>query len=197
MPKGIPLTEEEQQRRRQQIYAAAIPLFLQQGFIETSMRQIAEAAGVGKSTLYDYFLSKDEIMVSYFEQEMQKMTAAALEINHQQLEVTEKVRRVISNHLAYLIDNKHFYLRLTLEAQRLSAESQERIQKARHAYQDLFRDLIEQGIRQGKFRAVDPLFATRSIFAMLSAVVFTTRPTGSTDEMLDQALGIFFDGICR
>jgi AcrR family transcriptional regulator len=54
MPKGIPLTEEEQARRRKEIFHASVHLFLSKGFNETSMR-IAEAAGIGKSTLYDYF----------------------------------------------------------------------------------------------------------------------------------------------
>ena len=74
MPKGIPLTEEEQQRRRKEIFDASVHLFLEKGFNETTLREIAEAAGIGKSTLYDYFKSKDEILVSYFENEIQKIT---------------------------------------------------------------------------------------------------------------------------
>ena len=66
MPKGIPLTQEEQQRRRKEIFSASAGLFLEKGFTETSMREIAHAAGVGKSTLYDYFSSKEEILVFYF-----------------------------------------------------------------------------------------------------------------------------------
>jgi len=63
MPKGIPLTEAEQIRRRHEIFDASVKLFLKNGFQETSMREIAETAGIGKSTLYDYFKTKDEILV--------------------------------------------------------------------------------------------------------------------------------------
>ena len=65
MPKGIPITEEELARRRREIFHAAKHLFVEKGFNETSMREIAEVAGVGKSTIYDYFSSKDEVLI-YF-----------------------------------------------------------------------------------------------------------------------------------
>jgi AcrR family transcriptional regulator len=195
MPKGIPLTEEEQLRRRREIFEASVHLFLEKGFHETSMREIAIAAGVGKSTLYDYFKSKDEILVSHFEGEIQKITEAAQEIITQNSSISEKLKKIMRMHLGYLVDNKQTFLKLSLEAQRLSSESQDHIQKNRHAYQDMLRTLIEEGIRRGEFRSTNPLFAARSVFSLLSIAVFTSRPTGTPEEMLDQALEILFQGI--
>ena len=85
MPKGIPLTEAEQSRRRHEIFAAVAPLFLEHGFTETSMREIAQAAGMGKSSLYDYFETKDEILLWYFEDEISDMAVMAREIASQPL----------------------------------------------------------------------------------------------------------------
>ena len=195
MPKGVPLTEEQQQLRRKEIFDASVHLFLEQGFNETSMREIAKAAGMGKSTLYDYFKSKDEILILYFEDEIQKITGKAKKIIEQDLSVSEKLKQIMEMHLVYLVDRKLLFLKLTMEAQRLALESQQQIQIARHAYQDMLRALIEEGIQCGEFRKVNPLFAARSIFTLLSTVVFTTRPTGSPEEMLQEALGIFFTGI--
>ncbi len=195
MPKGIPLTDEEQQRRRKEIFDASVHLFLEKGFTETSMREIAKAAGLGKSTLYDYYKSKDEIMVSYFEEEIKKITIHAEEIIQANSTIAEKLRKIMQMHLGYLVDSRQIFLKLSLEAQRLSADSQEQIQLHRHAYQDMLRKLIEEGIRRGEFRPVNPLFTARSIFSLLSISVFTTRPTGTPEEMLEQALGILFEGI--
>jgi len=195
MPKGIPLTDEEQQRRRKEIFDASVHLFLEKGFTETSMREIAKAAGLGKSTLYDYYKSKDEIMVSYFEEEIKKITIHAEEIIQANSTIAEKLRKIMQMHLGYLVDSRQIFLKLSLEAQRLSADSQEQIQLHRHAYQDMLRKLIEEGIRRGEFRPVNPLFAARSIFSLLSISVFTTRPTGTHAEMLEQAIGILFEGI--
>jgi len=159
------------------------------------MREIAEAAGVGKSTLYDYFSTKDDILVSYFENAIQTITKRAQEILRQDLDIPEKLRQIMQMHLEFLVDNKQIFLNLSIEAQRLSAESQERIQLERHAYQDMLRALIEEGIRRQEFRPVNPLFAARTIFSLLSIAVYTSRPTGTPEEMLEEAMGIFFQGV--
>ncbi len=195
MPKGIPLTKEEQERRRKEIFDASVHLFLEQGFNETSMRQIATAAGMGKSTLYNYFKSKDEILISYFENELEAITEQAQIIIQQNLSATEKLKQIMLMHLEYLVANKNFYLKLSVEGQRLAQESQLKIQVKRYAYQDMIRELIEQGIRQGEFRQVDTLFAARSINMLLTNAVFTSRPTGTPEEMLAEAQGILFNGI--
>lgn len=195
MPRGIPLTEEEQQRRRKEIFDASVHLFLEKGFNETSMREIAKAAGMGKSTLYDYFASKDEILVSYFENEIQKITERAQAVTMQDLDVSEKLKQIMQMHLEYLVDNKNFYLKLTIASQTLPLGSQDKIQAKRHAYQDMLRALIEEGISKGELRPINALLATRSVFNLLATAVFTSRPTGSPDEMLEDAADIFFRGI--
>jgi AcrR family transcriptional regulator len=195
MPKGIPLTEEEQTRRRQEIFDASVHLFVEKGFAETSMREIAAAAGIGKATLYDYFKTKDDILLSFFEREVRGLADRAAVIACQELPTAEKLRRIMRMQLGYWLPRKAFYLRLTIEAQRLAVQSQQRIQAARHGYQDMLRDLIEDGIREGVFRPVDSLFATRLLLMMVTPVVFTSRPSGSPQQMMDEALEIFFGGI--
>lgn len=195
MPKGIPLTEEGLDRRRHEIFNAAVKLFAEKGFNETAMREIAEAAGIGKSTLYDYFPSKDEILIAYVVDEVGHSTAAAKEILALDLNAGEKVRRILGRQMEYILANKLIYLRLSFEAQRLSRESQQRIQAHRYAYQDMLVQLVEEGIRDGEFRPVNPLLAVRGMFNMLTSAVFTSRPIGSPEEMLQAAFDIFFKGL--
>jgi AcrR family transcriptional regulator len=195
MPKGIPLTEEELNRRRHEIFAASVHLFLQKGFAETSMREIAEAAGMGKSTLYDYFKTKDEVLISYVEDELYDLTAAAREIAAHPLPANQRLRQVMEKHLEFLIANKDFYLKLSFEVQRMSIESQQRLQVGRHAYQDLIRRLIDEGIQEGSFRPVDSLIVSRTLITILTPTVFTSRPSGTPLEMLNSVFDILLRGI--
>lgn len=195
MPKGIPLTEEELTHRRNEICYVAMQLFVEKGFTETSMREIAEAAGVGKSTLYDYFPSKDEILIAFVVEEVRQMTAWAQEIIAQDLSVTEKLRCIMRKHLESMLANKALNLKLSFETQRLSAESIERIQVHRHAYQDMLSNLVQAGIQNGELRPVNPLLTIRGMFSMLSTVIYTSRPTGSPEEMLSEIVDIIFKGI--
>lgn len=195
MPKGIPLTQEEITRRRGEILRSAMELILRKGFLETSMREIAAAAGVGKSTLYDYFPSKDEIMIAYVVEEVERMAALAQAIISQDLSATEKFKRIWRDRMEYMLANKLVYLKISYEAQRLNQESQQRIQAHRHAYQDILCELVEEGIRRGEFRPVNPLLAIRGMFSVLAPTVFTSRPTGSPEQMLEEAMDIVFKGL--
>jgi AcrR family transcriptional regulator len=60
----------KQQRRgdtRQRIQDVALELFAEQGYEKTSLREIAEHLGVTKAALYYHFKTKEEIVVSLFE----------------------------------------------------------------------------------------------------------------------------------
>lgn len=57
------LRELKAQRTRKQIIDVALDLFLEQGYDETTMEQIAERAEIGSSTLYRYFPSKDLLVL--------------------------------------------------------------------------------------------------------------------------------------
>jgi AcrR family transcriptional regulator len=195
MPKGIPLTKEELDRRRHEIFAKTVNLFIEKGFRETSMREIAEAAEMGKSSIYDYFKTKDEILLWAIEDEILDLTAAVQKIVAQPIPAIERLQQVMQRHLEYLLSSKEFYLKLSFEVQRLAIESQQRVQVKRHAYQDLIRQLIDEGIQEGAFRPIDSLLATRLLITALTPTVFTSRPTGTPQEMLDTAFDIIMKGI--
>jgi AcrR family transcriptional regulator len=195
MPKGIPLTPEEFEERRHMIAQEAVQLFVQQGFNETSMRQIAQATGMGKSTLYDYFPGKDDIIVYILQQHLNALMNRAQGILAQPIRAEEKLRAVMKMHLAFLLEQKAFYLRVMFEAQRLKVESQERIQKERYAFQDMIKGLIEQGIQEGSFREVDPTMAMKTVLSMMTPVVYTSRPSGTPQEMLERGLDLVLNGL--
>jgi len=195
MPKGIPLTEEEQAKRRHEIFHQVVNIFLKKGFQETSMREIAEAAGLGKSTLYDYFKTKDEILVYFFEDQLNDLTEEAQKIAMQNKSADKRLRQIMLMHLRFLQANKNLFMKLSLEAQRLKLESQKQIQEKRHAYQDLIRALIDEGIREGAFRKVDSLLAARILITSMAPAVFTSPPSSASQEVVKETLGIFFKGI--
>ncbi len=159
------------------------------------MRAIAEEAGIGKSTLYDYFPTKDEILVWGVEDEILDLAVGAQEIVAMPLPAMERMRKVMQNHVEIMTAGREFYLKLSFEVQRLSLEAQKRIQVRRHAYQDLIRRLIDEGIQEGSFRKVDSLLVARLLIAAVTPTIFTSRPTGTPQEMLGTALDVILKGI--
>jgi TetR/AcrR family transcriptional regulator, cholesterol catabolism regulator len=195
MPKGIPLTGEEIAKRRHEIFHQVVNVFVKKGFHETSMREIAEAAGLGKSTLYDYFKTKDEILVYFFEDQLNDLTNEAQKVALQNLSADKRLRQILEIYIESLQANKNLFLKLTQESQRLKPQSQKQVQEKRYAYQDLVRALIDEGIREGIFREVNSLLAARLLISGMSSVIYGSRSTGTPQEMLRETLDIFFKGI--
>jgi AcrR family transcriptional regulator len=56
------LRERKQQHTRQELISAAMQLFEQKGYEQTTVAEIASAAGVSTKTFFNYFASKDEVL---------------------------------------------------------------------------------------------------------------------------------------
>lgn len=61
-------TTSQQAKTQRLLIRAAVDLMTQQGFEGTTMKQIARDAGVGDATIYNYFPTKERLVLRYFEQ---------------------------------------------------------------------------------------------------------------------------------
>jgi len=70
---------DRRQRRsadiRERLFRASLDLFAQKGFAETTVEDITEAADVGKGTFFNYFPSKDHILLAFGEMQLSKLEA--------------------------------------------------------------------------------------------------------------------------
>jgi AcrR family transcriptional regulator len=195
MPKGIALTEEAKRKKRKEIFNAAIDTFLKKGFVETSMREIAELAGMGKSSLYDYYKTKEDMLIYFAKDSLDIMIATANEIAKQEVTAYQRLNKIMLAHLEHIVSNKKLFLLFYSEGQRMSSEAKRGIQKERYVYQDLISKIIEDGIMEGSLREVDPLVTTRLLINAIVPAVFTSRPTGTPQEMLEESMDVFLKGI--
>ena len=64
------LREAKKKKTRRAIIDAAVTLFSKKGFENTSVDELARAAGVGKGTIYSYFKAKNEIFLAFCEDQI-------------------------------------------------------------------------------------------------------------------------------
>ena len=200
MPKGVPLSAEEREQVRHRIFQAATQLFLRQGFHETSMRQIARVVGMGKSTLYDYFSSKEDILLFFVEQEMTVINKAASDIAAQDLNAPEKLRRMLQVQWAYVSANQELAALLTREVSRLGAEATRWVVQKRMEYRRILEQIVQQGITEDTFRAVDPTLAASALHSLITMPFYDwlRRRGGDTGELIADALvDLFLHGILK
>ena len=76
---SIPSNRRERQslERRERLFRAALDLFAHKGFAETTVEDITNAADLGKGTFFNYFPSKEHILLAFGEMQLGKLRAAA------------------------------------------------------------------------------------------------------------------------
>jgi AcrR family transcriptional regulator len=77
MTPALPLVERKRRQARQRIIQAARELFLERGFDDVSVGDIAERAEVGRTTFFRYFGDKQEVVFALEQELLETITAAA------------------------------------------------------------------------------------------------------------------------
>src|SRR5215471_5565987 len=65
-----PRREQKKESTRQAILQAALALFAQKGFYRTTTKAISQKAGIAEGTLFNYFETKEDLALYFFEQEL-------------------------------------------------------------------------------------------------------------------------------
>ncbi|MGD2253737.1 MAG: TetR/AcrR family transcriptional regulator [Anaerolineales bacterium] len=200
MPKGVRMSEEDRDRQRRRIFQAASQLFIRQGFHETSMQQVAQATGLGKSTLYDYFASKEEILLFFVESLMDVTHVAASEISAQDLPAPEKLSRIVHSLWQYLEENRAMAILIAKEASRLGEEATRRLAVRRAKYRHILEGVLAQGVEEGSLRPMDPRMIALALHSMISVPFYDwlVRPEADKGRAdADALLGLFLHGVMK
>ena len=93
---------------RKKIYQAAMELFREKGFEETTMRDIAAKAGVALGGTYYYYSSKDAIVLAFYREMQQTSTSLVAEGLAGKKKLKERIRAVLDQRLKLLSPNRKF-----------------------------------------------------------------------------------------
>src|SRR2546429_6802656 len=88
--------------KRAMILRAATRVFAGNGYFNSKVADIAREAGVADGTVYLYFKSKEEILHSIFDRNMEEAIAASRKQLEEITDAREKLRRIALLHLERL-----------------------------------------------------------------------------------------------
>ena len=101
---------------RRKIYDAALELFREQGFEQTTMRDIATKAGVALGGAYYYFSAKDAIVLEFYRQMQETSHEVILEALAGRKKLRDRIRCVLDKRLELLEPNRKFCAALSRHA---------------------------------------------------------------------------------
>lgn len=166
----------DKKEKKAKILEAAIHVFSQQGLRNTKISDIAEAASIGKGTIYEYFRSKDEIFAasfSYFMEKMENIIARRLFRIHDPL---EKLNAYFESWIEVLVDHCSGYLEIMLDfwAEGIRDREENKYISMEKLYDEntmVLENILSECLSQGKIRHVDTRLTASVLLGTLDGIL--------------------------
>lgn len=156
--------------KRQRIVDAAVNVFADKGFFGARIADVAEAAGVADGTIYLYFKSKDDLMISVFREKMTEILQR-FSILREIPDPVDKLRRYVLEHLALVEEQPKLMQVLTVELRQSARFMKMTPPAAFGRYLALLAGIIELGQRRGVFRSnLDAPLIARALFGAIDEI---------------------------
>ena len=166
------LRETKKRKTRRAIMDAAIKLFPEKGFEHTTVDQLAKEAGVGKSTIYGYFKSKNEIFLAFCEDEIDFVFSELAEKRDPDTPIQEQLLRLFMEQLRYVSRNFDFGRILVREMIFPKELTMEKSNDLAERYLDALGEILSRAISRGELRDdLDLLFISGHFYAFYLLVL--------------------------
>ncbi|HEV3139347.1 MAG TPA: TetR/AcrR family transcriptional regulator C-terminal domain-containing protein [Vicinamibacterales bacterium] len=185
--------------KRDALLRAAIDVFAERGYFNAQVADVARAAGVAAGTVYLYFRSKDDLLISIFERGMREALAEGKRVVEGVDDPIERLRRVARMHLARLGRDRNLAVVFQVEL-RQSTKFMERFSSTLlRDYLGLLREAVADGQRSGAFRSdVKPTLAAKALFGALDEMAtnwILSKRRYALDADADAIVDLFVDGV--
>ena len=160
MPRPIPTRSTAKQRmvgefRRNEILSAARRVFARKGFALGIMDEIAREAGIAKGTIYLYFSSKTDVYKALLEHDMRVLQQATLDRVGRVKNLRDKIQAFVLARLENADDKRQFFRIMDSEHSNLTM-TRRQYRDYLHEPVQLLSDAIQEAVRSGEIRAIDP-----------------------------------------
>ena len=184
------------QARRLEILRAAGREFRSRGFMETGMRDIAQATQLSPGNLYNYFQGKHDILFFCQDSSLDRMLAALEKARRARTSAGARLRLVIVSHLRCLLDEVEGSAAHLL-TNALPARQQRYLLAKRDRYELGVRSLIASGMRTGEFVPGDAALVARAMLGALNWSVQWFRPDGpkTAEEIAEELADYLIRGL--
>ena len=185
-------------KRSKEILKKSLTLIAERGYGDVTNQQIADATGLGRTTLYKYFKNKREI----FDKAL-KMLVEEIGVDfengvkeHPDLSVVEKIRLIMMQLIDMMFTSPQLLqtvVEYLIGLRRSGEPTSKRVRLHTIGFYRVLARLVREGINNGELRQMDCLMATEELYALLETATLRITLMESVEreqliEMCDFAL---------
>lgn len=182
------------QRKRERLLSVIGRLFLEKGYASTTIDDIASAAKVNRAIVYYYFDDKTSILYELATKSMQTLIAKALPILHSDMGPEGKLKAFIINHVEFSLKNLGLSGIGQLERRNLPKRLLHTYTSMRDEYEGMFREILAEGKREGKFKFHNTKLTSLFILGFLNSIFqwYKSSEAVSPEEIASESCEFVF-----
>jgi len=183
--------------KRDQIITATRDLIVEHGLQDISMSQIAQRAGVGMGTIYNYFASKEELVFGLYHEIKVAMSAHVLDSYDEQQPVVVRFLHLLTSIASYGFQHPREFRLVEQLAQ--VPFIQERARPDEYALTNLFQQLFVEAQSQHLLKDMPPAVMFLLISGALNALIeaHATHQIHLDEALIAQTMSACWDAIKR
>lgn len=182
---------------REDIIQAAAQIFSQKGYHATSMQDIADSVNLQKASLYHHVSSKQEILLEILNQALDLLISNMQQALDSSTTPEDKLRQAMRVYIETILCYRQLAQVLLLEHRSLRPDLKSRHIQHRDRFEQMWRDLVQEGLESGAFAGQDPALVTRGLLGVMNWVITWYRPEGrlSPQALAEQFTNLFLLGL--
>lgn len=182
--------------QREQIIEQAAALFARNGFVGTSMNEVALACGLSKAALYHYVSDKYELLMYICEGHIERLCALVEEVGQQDLEPEPRLRLMVERFVEEYADAQNEHRVLTEDVRFLEPKDQKRILAGERKVVDAMAQAMV-GVRPELAESSMAKPITMLLFGMINWMFMWLKPEGKLthERMAVVVSDLLFGGI--
>src|SRR5438094_3233026 len=184
---------------RARILRAAADLFRERGYRASTVDHIAAQLGMSKASLYTHFRAKEEMLAAISRETIDAFTRDLSLVLGSDLGPEEQLRRVVRQHVRFVIANRSFLTVFFGEEANLPARFARSLAAQKDRYDKGVESIVVEGVRRGVFRDVPPRLVVFGLLGMLNWLYKWYDPRGrwGAEEISAGFLSLVEGGLLR
>jgi len=192
----------ERLARKDLILASAEKLFVEKGYTGTSINDIAAEADFSRTSIYQYFGSKEEIYLHIMERYTEPLMERLKQATEDAPTVPDKIRAFLDELRKMKREKSNFFELYFIQRHqvepRLPDELRTQLNAKRRRLENVFREFYREGVERGEVRAIRFKDASNLFFAQIMGMMLLHEYYGnefdvSLDEHLDMSLQLYLE----
>lgn len=178
------LQEDVRALKMERILKVASKLFVEKGFVGTTMDAIAEQLSMTKPFIYQFFQNKHSVLVAICGRELRESLAMLNDVATGSGPASDRLASFVRVATRRNIENRGLWTLMAAEERHLPKEMLSEIRSLELQFHKRLTAIIEDGVKSGEFVNQNPQLASRAVMGMTQWVRRWYRPGETTPEQV-------------